>query len=420
MNVRKWKKGCLHCHTLWSDGRSLPEMVLRRYRDDGYDFVCLSDHNLIQNRNDLWLPLHLENNDWPPDLSYEEFQRTESMLPGCVETKQIGIRTFVHLKPFKQLKNEFEEAGRFLVIPGEEITIIAVNFGEEGKSYDLHLNIFNLEYEFSVPREGSAGKLIRHVLEQYAAAAMGRPGKNSFLMLNHPFYRVWDVDPRLLIDFPEIRIFEICNCGSSQMPEDWICDREKYWDFILAHRLKNGKSILYGAASDDAHFYDSEKTAVPGTSGTGWIMVDCPKEFTPEAVSRSILRGDFYASCGVLLKNVAFDQAKGRLMIEVDPEPGIEYRIDFITTKNDFDSSIRLKEYPMNPEIYTRTRPVIPDDVGTVAKTVNGIKGTYTLKEDDLYVRALITSNKPGLIKNHFYPLFQSAWSQPFCKSKDF
>lgn len=39
-------RGNLHTHSNRSDGRLEPEEVCRRYRERGYDFVCLSDHFL--------------------------------------------------------------------------------------------------------------------------------------------------------------------------------------------------------------------------------------------------------------------------------------------------------------------------------------------------------------------------------------
>lgn len=39
-------KGNLHTHSTRSDGRVAPEDVCRRYREKGYDFLCLSDHFL--------------------------------------------------------------------------------------------------------------------------------------------------------------------------------------------------------------------------------------------------------------------------------------------------------------------------------------------------------------------------------------
>ncbi len=43
--ARKWYKGNLHTHTTNSDGDTPPEEVARWYKDHGYHFLVLSDHN---------------------------------------------------------------------------------------------------------------------------------------------------------------------------------------------------------------------------------------------------------------------------------------------------------------------------------------------------------------------------------------
>ena len=41
---KKWWKGNLHTHTTNSDGRKSPEEVIRTYKEQGYDFLALTDH----------------------------------------------------------------------------------------------------------------------------------------------------------------------------------------------------------------------------------------------------------------------------------------------------------------------------------------------------------------------------------------
>jgi len=42
-----WYKGNTHAHTTESDGDSPPEVVARWYKDHGYDFLVLSDHDVL-------------------------------------------------------------------------------------------------------------------------------------------------------------------------------------------------------------------------------------------------------------------------------------------------------------------------------------------------------------------------------------
>jgi hypothetical protein len=43
----RWFKGNLHTHTLNSDGDSTPDEVVGWYREHGYDFLVLTDHNFL-------------------------------------------------------------------------------------------------------------------------------------------------------------------------------------------------------------------------------------------------------------------------------------------------------------------------------------------------------------------------------------
>src|SRR5690606_859845 len=52
-------KGNLHTHSLWSDGTDFPEMIVAWYRDHGYNFLSLTEHDLLQ-RDEPWVDLEAE------------------------------------------------------------------------------------------------------------------------------------------------------------------------------------------------------------------------------------------------------------------------------------------------------------------------------------------------------------------------
>src|SRR5213596_2989971 len=43
----RWYKGNTHTHSLWSDGDDYPEMIVDWYKTHGYQFLALSDHNVM-------------------------------------------------------------------------------------------------------------------------------------------------------------------------------------------------------------------------------------------------------------------------------------------------------------------------------------------------------------------------------------
>lgn len=49
----RWYKGNTHTHTINSDGDSTPDEVVRWYREHGYNFLVLTDHNFITNVDGL-------------------------------------------------------------------------------------------------------------------------------------------------------------------------------------------------------------------------------------------------------------------------------------------------------------------------------------------------------------------------------
>ena len=44
LNEGKFYKGNLHTHSTNSDGVLSPEIVCKKYKQEGYDFLCISDH----------------------------------------------------------------------------------------------------------------------------------------------------------------------------------------------------------------------------------------------------------------------------------------------------------------------------------------------------------------------------------------
>ena len=45
--AKRWYKGNLHTHTTMSDGDMPPDFVAKWYKDNGYNFLILSDHNVL-------------------------------------------------------------------------------------------------------------------------------------------------------------------------------------------------------------------------------------------------------------------------------------------------------------------------------------------------------------------------------------
>ena len=117
-----WWKGNLHAHTLNSDGDSTPDDVVRWYREHGYHFVAITDHNYLTSVDGL------------------------NSIHGA--------------------------AGKFLVVRGEEVTD---RFGDK----PIHVNGFNPDSFISTPGGASVVATVQNMVDAIREAR-GVPS------INHP------------------------------------------------------------------------------------------------------------------------------------------------------------------------------------------------------------------------------------------
>ncbi|MFA6816526.1 MAG: hypothetical protein WCS73_09565 [Lentisphaeria bacterium] len=418
----QWFRGQLHTHTYWSDGRAFPERAIKEYKQRGYQFLAMTDHNRFANNKGLWRKVEATEKGWPPTICQAYFdQYVETFGKEWVESKTNGLVTSVRLKTYTELKAKFEEPGKFILLPGVEITQTVHNRG-------VHLNYINLPSILPCIKGANLIKTVNettiseiialNALEaEQIAIEQQRP---YIIMLNHPFWVYYDILPQNLIERPEIRFFEICNNGSSFAPnvQAQTYTVDKFWDIVNAFRLIHKHQLLYGIGSDDAHFYDPERIKGQDAVGDAWIMVHAAT-LTPKDLISAMRKGDFYASTGVLLEDVVFTSANKTLRVKVKAEKGVHYRIQFITTKDNFDQSVTEISSPAGKgqRPPARTIPIYSDDIGRIVKTVEGTEATYQLEADDLYIRARVESDSPSKITPHFHPKVKTAWTQPYTTS---
>ena len=387
--VRYWK-GNLHTHSLWSDGDDFPEMIADWYRRHGYQFLCLSDHNVME-----------EGRRWV-DVKGKEVALAKYVKrfgESWVETRTEKDKPQVRLKPLAEFRTVLETPGRFLLIPGEEIT-------HKFAKLPVHINGINLRDKIGPVDGGSVAETIRANVRAIQAQEK-KTGIAMFASLNHPNYG-WGVRAEDIARTEELSYFEVFN-GHPDVNNYGDKTRpgvERMWDIALALRLgKYRLPILYGLATDDAHRY--HKFGVGSVNpGRGWIMVKA-SHLSPEAVVRSIRAGDFYPSTGVTLDELVRDG--DRLSFRIRGEKGVRYKTQFVATTKDAPlDPMALAEGEKEPA-GTRT---YSDEIGKVVAETESLTPSYRFAGNELYVRAKITSTKP-----HPNPFkkgdFEVAWTQP-------
>lgn len=367
---RQWFKGNLHTHSYWSDGDAFPEMVMDWYKSHGYQFVALSDHNVLA-EGEKWKllpknPLHLQ--------AFEDYKARYGT--DWVVFKEDTGRVSVKLKTYAEYKPLFEEKGKFLIVQSEEISD-----GFEKKP--VHLNAANLQ-KLIPPQKGNS---VSDVIQNNINAVLQQEketGVPMMVQINHPNFH-YAITTEDMVALNDARFFEVFNGhpGVRNYGDPDHISTEVMWDRINMAFLKRGKPALLGLATDDSHNYHVSGSKY-ANAGRGWVMVRAV-ELTAGSLIEAMEKGDFYASTGVTLKEVRFK--KNQLKISVDTEPGVNYKIQFVGCK-------------------------AQDQETTILKETEGGAATFEVDPDLLFVRAKIISDK--LKENPFSEGdYEVAWSQP-------
>lgn len=368
----RYYKGNLHTHTLWSDGNHFPEMVVDWYAQHDYDFLALTDHNVLAD-HEKWM----QN-----DQVVRRGGRTaladyrERFGADWVDERQRDGKLEVRLKRLDEFAPLFDE---LLLIPAEEVT-------SSFESKPIHINASNVASKIAPQRGASVQDVMRKTMLAVAAHATAND-RPVLAHLNHPNFG-WGVSADDIAQVTQERFFEVYN-GHPSVNHRGDADRpgtERLWDIANTTRRRDlGAALLMGLGTDDCHNYHNASGSTPGR---GWVMVRAAA-CTPEALLAALERGDFYASSGVYLADVRFDGQT--LSVDIAPAEGASYVTDFIGTRGD-------------------------GEPGEVLASVTGPRPSYRVRGDELFVRATITSS--ATVDN---PVWdgqpKQAWVQPVIPS---
>jgi hypothetical protein len=340
-----WYRGNTHTHTsapAGSDANGPPELVANWYKTHGYQFVVITDH--------------------------EHF--TDATNVSAVEP------------------------GKFLVMRGQEITQMLADPQFEDGVRQLHVNGINTDKLImpvrpAVPqwrpnlRDGrtdlrpfaaegvTAAQLYLRNIDAIRAAG-GVP------QVNHPNL-LWSVKLGDLLPIQGPYLFEVWNGYPTSNNLGGIDDAghvspsaEGLWDQLLSHA-----KIVWGVGSDDTHEYYKPDDPMAPTPGKAWVMVHAAT-LTPEAISKALLHGDFYASTGVTLGDYEVNRK------------GISLTI------------VRPTDWSPNLFASTRYEVRFIGKGGRVLKVSHGLQAAYKFHSGDGYVRASIIDSDG-----------RRAWTQP-------
>ncbi|MCB0559278.1 MAG: CehA/McbA family metallohydrolase [Lewinellaceae bacterium] len=333
----KWYKGNTHSHTvLCGHADSTPEAVARWYHDRGYNFLILSEHNIFIDPDSVRLPA--------------------------------------------------DKRADFILIPGEEVT------GREA----IHTTGMNtrrfvpaqLPEGFMNEPDATAREAKRRILQMHVDSVLQAGGAP---ILNHPNY-VSGIHADNILRVRRLHLFELFN-GHPDV-HNWgnelHASTEQKWDSLLTAGM-----LIYGVSSDDAHTFQ-EWSPQNSNPGRGWVMVRSDT-LEPGAITYAMEQGDFYATNGIILSDVSFENKQYRVQIDT-AHTREELESPFVTGKKD---SVGTEGYLIE----------FIGPGGQVLEKAGGTQAAYGLGNGEAYVRCKLsyTRRNPDGGYEQFF-----AWAQPW------
>lgn len=234
-NKGQWYKGNLHSHTVISDGNLTPKEMVELYKENGYSFMCLSEHDIYT--------------DFRSELNTKEFMLLPGLECSSVFYDEEDNRTKVH----------------------HLNVILGTTKMQENAKNNL---LTHMEYVKPFVWEGAK-------TAQYIVDLMESRGCIS--TYNHPIWSRVDQDD--FINTKGLFALEIYNYGT--VLESNTGYDTTHWDTMLR---KGNKVNAF--ASDDNHNQD----ILPDSCG-GWIMVQA-ESLEHDNIVNALIEGNYYSSSG--------------------------------------------------------------------------------------------------------------------------
>lgn len=358
----RFYKGNTHTHTLWSDGTAAPELTVAWYAERDYDFLVLSDHNTLQDK-ERWFPVSENGQGRLPEAQLAHLRNRWGADSVQLRPRKDAEGREMRLRTLDQLREQFEREGEFLLVQGEEVTAHWRQTEPKKVNFPVHINAINLG-GYVKPRGGdSPGDLMNKALA--AIKAQGKAdGKPVMAHVNHPNFG-WGLTWEELAHMQHDRFFEVHN-GHQGVRNRGDADHpgtELMWDRANMLRVTSlDLPLLYGVATDDAHDLWGDRPV--SRPGRGWIMVRAT-ELSGDALVLAMQRGDYYGSSGVTLND--FSTADGRYMVDVQARTGVKTSVQFYGAREGGEAGELLFETSDNPAMYEYK----PGDLFVRAKVVS-------------------------------------------------
>jgi hypothetical protein len=183
----------------------------------------------------------------------------------------------------------------FLLIGAEEVT----------NPLTVHVNAIGVKRVIPAQK----GETVTEILQASINAIRAEGG---IPLINHPNFR-WAFTAKDMLPLRGVGLLEIAS-GHPLVNTDGdgvTASHEQMWDQLLSAGMR-----IYGVAVDDVHNLREEFSIDRADPGRGWVVVRAAA-LTREAILAGLTSGDFYASTGVMLKDI--QSTAESLTVEIQP-----------------------------------------------------------------------------------------------------
>lgn len=234
-------KGNIHCHSARSDGRLTPAQQVEAYKQHGYDFLLLTEHNVFTDTREF---------DTPDFL----------LLPGMEITFPPDVKRDVR---------EYH----FLVIPGTPAQRANAKLPPYQHDHRLELTPFR-----------TYADLQAQIDDAYDRGYM--------VIMNHPKWSKVEYDEILPLEhLCAVEVFNYDSAVIENTGEAFTC-----WDALLRHGRR-----YWGTAVDDTHNFFPFDSGGNDAFG-GWIAVKA-RSLSQDDLMEAFAAGSFYGSAGPEIKD---------------------------------------------------------------------------------------------------------------------
>ncbi len=317
------KKNCykanLHCHSTVSDGKMTPEELKKLYKDAGYHILAYTDHEVLVPHPELC------------DGDFLAMPGYEVQIYGDMELPK-RLRRVSHLNFYP--KDPAQRKMPFFNLP-------------DVMRLDVTPDLSRAEYD-------GDGEDIKIYSAKGINDLIAKAKEKGFIVCyNHPTWSKEDAS--VYTNLEGLFAMEIYNNGAELSGHDAYCP------YIYEEMLRSGQRI--GCLStDDTH------EAADLFGGATYIYAD---SLTQESVTEALVRGDFYASRGPVIKALWYED--GIFHIECSPASAIvlsnSHRRDpRISLKRSADGTLTSAQFPIC-ELDHFVRFTVTDAHGKTANT---------------------------------------------------